>query len=64
MLFSVIKGLFQIVTGVLDYMSRKQLLDAGEAKAIAKQNSDAIKKIEAARIARRDAINNYRMRNK
>lgn len=53
--FSVLKTLFSITDAVAKYMHDKQLLDAGEYKAIAKGNADAVDKINAAISARANA---------
>ena len=52
--FTVLKGLLNLVNAVAKHMADKQLLDAGQYKAIAESNSHALKKIQAADLARRN----------
>lgn len=54
--FTVLKGLLNLANVVAKHMADKQLLDAGQYKAIARQNDVALKKIRAAHDARRNAL--------
>jgi len=55
--FTVLEGLLKLVTTVSSIMERKQLLDAGAAKEVAKYNENVIKKIRKARDVR-NAVRN------
>jgi hypothetical protein len=50
--FSVLRGLLNLANVVAKHMADKQLLDAGQYKAIAESNAHALKKIKAADDAR------------
>lgn len=55
-LLTVLKGLLSLADVLAKYLHDKQLLDAGAYKSIAENNSDAIKKITAADLARRNLV--------
>lgn len=55
--FNLLKGVLSIAHTLLKYMSNKQLIEAGQYRAIAKDYENAFKKIEAAQIARSNASN-------
>ena len=51
---SILRGLFGITQTVLRMMADRQLLDAGEAKAIARNLTQANEKLDKALAARRN----------
>jgi len=55
-LLTVLKGLLSLADVLAKYLHDKQLLDAGAYKSIAENNADAIKKITAADLARRNPV--------
>jgi hypothetical protein len=54
MWFNALKFIFTVAGAIARYMERKQLLDAGEASAIAANLKDANKKLTIALEARRN----------
>ena len=54
--FSILKGLLSLVSHVSKIMADKQLLQAGEYKAIAEYNEAALDKINKADAARRGVL--------
>ena len=51
MIVNIIGAILKIAASLISYAEKNQLIEAGEAKIIAKHNENAIKKIRAARIA-------------
>jgi len=50
-LFTALKGLLSLANYIAKYLNDKQLLDAGEYKAIARNNEEALNTIRAAQEA-------------
>ncbi len=53
---SILKLVLSLASSIAQYMERKQLLDAGEARQIAKNLTAASRKVEAAVKARNNVV--------
>jgi ABC-type Mn2+/Zn2+ transport system ATPase subunit len=54
MWLTLVKGALQVVGGLLDYLNRKQLMDAGAAKAAKEATDEAMELVEYAQRVDRD----------
>lgn len=52
----------KVLSSVLKLLERKQLMDAGEARAVAAAHASTLKRINAVRIAHRDPAYRERVR--
>lgn len=58
-LFGLLKAALSFASFLTEYLKNKQLIEAGEAKAIAKGLENANETIDKARRARRNAVRNF-----
>lgn len=56
---ALLKGILGIASSLTAYINNKQLMDAGEAKAIARQLESSINVLDKAQKARRAAVADF-----
>lgn len=60
---ALLKAILGFASALTGYLRDKQLMDAGEAKAIVKQLESSLDAVERARAARRNAVADFDKRN-